>query len=478
MLSLISGQDFMKAGNATQRGPEWHGPCPVCGGRDRFHIWPEQGQGGTFWCRGCGKHGDLIEFYRWRDNLSYRDACARAGVDARTYTPQDAPASRQTQKTGAGYTPARSTPVLQLWAEHAAKMANWCHEQLFANADQLAWLEKRGVTMAMITKYGLGWNPTDAFRTREAWGLETVRKADGKPKKLWLPQGLVIPLWIGGQVARLRIRRPNVAKGELKYYVVPGSGREPLLSETGRTAYVIVESELDALVVDGAAGDLVGVVAMGNASAKPTEACHAVLSQAVHLSICLDSDAPRVNPTTGRTESAGAQGSIWWLNQYRHAERVPVIGGKDPGDAYAAGVDLRAWVLAGLPPRFHIKATAPTVKESLTVAPATADGCRVGEAPRRPPVEDLQPAQPTESTTQHRILTLQDGQEIHVVSDQSLWEQLTAEGLVVFSENELLRLQAALVGLEPDARAQAVQAAIDAKLVFPGAYVRRGEVMA
>lgn len=40
---------------------EWAGPCPWCGGRDRFHVWDN----GNYWCRPaaghCGKSGWLDE---------------------------------------------------------------------------------------------------------------------------------------------------------------------------------------------------------------------------------------------------------------------------------------------------------------------------------------------------------------------------------------------------------------------------------
>ena len=38
---------------------EWAGPCPKCGGEDRFRVWPEAGNSGTgsFWCRQCGWKG-------------------------------------------------------------------------------------------------------------------------------------------------------------------------------------------------------------------------------------------------------------------------------------------------------------------------------------------------------------------------------------------------------------------------------------
>lgn len=35
---------------------EWAGPCPVCGGRDRFMVWRERK---NYWCRQCGLKGWL-----------------------------------------------------------------------------------------------------------------------------------------------------------------------------------------------------------------------------------------------------------------------------------------------------------------------------------------------------------------------------------------------------------------------------------
>lgn len=458
MRSLLSGQAYRKVGNSPQRGPEWHGPCPVCGGRDRFHIWPEQGKGGTFWCRGCDKSGDLIEFYRWRDNLSYREACARAGVDPQQYNQQSAPppATSPRQPT---FTPAATVQANLVWSEHAAKFAEQCHLLLLRDEQQLAWLAKRGIDGGQVAKFGLGWNPKDTYRPMESWGLPVAHKADGSSRKLWLPKGLVIPQWLDGVVARLRIRRPA---GDPKYYVIPGSGREPLITNREASAYVVVESELDAVLLDGVVGNTVGVVAMGNASAKPTSDCHALLARAVHLSISLDSDAPKINPATGKTESAGAQGSLWWLTTYPHAERVPVIGGKDPSDAYQSGVDLRTWVMAGLPPRFRMQS------KSLAVTHA-------GQSQASASSNDVVTP---EASVNHRTIILTDGREIHITDSKQTWAELMAEGMIVFSDNELLRVQSACATMNDDEKAKFVGLVVDAKEIFNGAYVQRGEAVA
>lgn len=457
MHALLAG--MKKIGQSPQRGPEYHGPCPVCGGRDRFHVWPEQGQG-SFWCRSCDKGGDLVEFYRWRDGLSYRDACARAGVDARTYTPMSAPSIRRSQSTP-GFVPAVPAPPDLTWATHAAKFCEWCHVQLLGNDQQLAWLADRGIDGGMVAKYGLGWNPADAYRPRQSWGLPVLLREDGRPRKLWLPMGLVIPVYRSGQVVDLRIRQPV---GEPRYYVVPGSARPPvpLCSRPSASAYVVVESALDAILLDGLAGDLVGVVAMGNASIKPNSVTDSLLRKAIHISISLDSDEVTTNKQTGKPQAAGQQGSRWWLATYPQAERVPVIGGKDPGDAYKAGVDLRAWVLAGLPPRFHLQKTSfPDLSSRPRegICPAANDAAK------------------QETAIKHYQLTV-DGCEIHVTDNRDLWERLNDSGEIVFSEQELHRLQSALVGLDDGARAESIARVIEAKQVFPSAWICRGEVVA
>ena len=41
-----------------QSGDEWSGPCPQCGGVDRFNVWADKQ---NFWCRQCGYAGFLDE---------------------------------------------------------------------------------------------------------------------------------------------------------------------------------------------------------------------------------------------------------------------------------------------------------------------------------------------------------------------------------------------------------------------------------
>ena len=49
LLELI-GRDARLRKVASTRGGEYAGPCPFCGGRDRFRVQPRRGR---WWCRGC-----------------------------------------------------------------------------------------------------------------------------------------------------------------------------------------------------------------------------------------------------------------------------------------------------------------------------------------------------------------------------------------------------------------------------------------
>lgn len=49
------------------------GPCPMCGGEDRFVFDNKDGRGG-FFCRGCGPGNGVELVKRWK-SVSFRDAC-------------------------------------------------------------------------------------------------------------------------------------------------------------------------------------------------------------------------------------------------------------------------------------------------------------------------------------------------------------------------------------------------------------------
>lgn len=64
---------------------ELNGPCPFCGGHDRFVVWPPSSdRSGRAWCRRCQWAGDVIQLYRDLEGVSFvralEDLAGRFGV--------------------------------------------------------------------------------------------------------------------------------------------------------------------------------------------------------------------------------------------------------------------------------------------------------------------------------------------------------------------------------------------------------------
>ena len=55
-------------------GVEHVGPCPQCGGDDRFAVNPKEG---VWNCRGCGVGGDVIQLVQHLDGVGFIGACAK-----------------------------------------------------------------------------------------------------------------------------------------------------------------------------------------------------------------------------------------------------------------------------------------------------------------------------------------------------------------------------------------------------------------
>jgi len=340
-LDLATKRVQLKKVSSTHGG-EYQGPCPGCGGTDRFHVWPQQNEGkGGYWCRGCGKAGDNIQFLRDFEGLTFREACARLDISL-----PERPRSRGDRpppQTAPEFHPDRHVPPADLWQEKADKLIAWAQTNLSKNAETLAWLAGCGISTETAANFRLGWNPgedgKDLYRPRKSWGLPEVLKDDGRPKALWIPRGLVIPYIVDGIVYRIRIRRPE---GEPRYYVLPGSSMATMIIGRERRAFVIVESELDAIAVAASTPYLSGSVALGSVSAKPDANTYAVLQGALQILNALDYDA------------AGAKAIEWWDEHFDRCDRWPVPQGKDPGDAVRMGTDLEQWIKAGLPPALTI----------------------------------------------------------------------------------------------------------------------------
>jgi len=357
VLELASKRVILKK-VASTHGGEWQGPCPDCGGNDRFHVWPDQNNGkGAYWCRSCGRTGDNIQFLRDFEGMSFRNACAELNISLPSR--RDLGGAPSQPRTKPEFKPVSHACPGDLWQEKAEKFISWSQACLERNREAIAWLSGRGISQETAKDFQLGWNPgedgKDIFRARKGWGLEEATRDDGRPKALWIPRGLVIPYIIDGIIYRIRIRRPE---GEPRYYVLPGSAMPPMILGRERRAFVVVEAELDAIAIV-ACNATAGSLAMGSVSAKPDAEAFALLEGALEILNALDYDA------------AGARAMEWWSEQFERCSRWPVPQGKDPGEAYRLGIDLDKWIQAGLPPALTMSWSVPAgdaagKKESAT----------------------------------------------------------------------------------------------------------------
>ena len=311
---------------------EWAGACPFCGGNDRFIVTPEKD---LYWCRQCNKTGDAIQFLMDVKHLTFKEAALQLGreLTSRAWQPLQRKAEAKTT-----WTPRTTTAPGELWQHAAQAFLEGTQRTLWHDQGKhaRAWLHDRGLNDSTIRSAGLGWNTLDPYHDREAWGLAPEANDQGKARNVWTPAGLVIPLIEGGQVIRLRIRRPEPGNGA-RYVTVTRSAMKPMTLGIEKKNFVIVESELDGLLIHQEAGDVVGVIALGNAQARPDIEAHQALDQAEVILVSLD------------TDKAGAKEAWqWWAKQYPQARRWPCINGKDPSEAYKNGLDIRAWTLAGL----------------------------------------------------------------------------------------------------------------------------------
>ena len=327
ILDLIGADGFTLKKQASTNGGEYAGPCPWCGGEDRFRVWPKANR---YWCRGCDKTGDAIQYLRDFRGLSYQEACSLVGRES---------GPRKEQSRPAAWEPKDASTPCELWQSKAKSFLDGAIDCLWSKQGEpiRQWLhDKKGLSDATIKEACLGYSPTDLYASGAIWGLPDGISGD-ESRKVWLPSGIVIPLIVNGAVNRLRIRRDNPGNGA-RYVIVSGSSSAPMTLGHDRGAVVIVESELDGLLLSQEAGDLCAVMALGSATSKTNKESHELLRAMPVILISLD------------TDEAGAK-AAWkfWPDTYgKAARRWPCIKGKDPSEAKLNGLDLRNWIIAGL----------------------------------------------------------------------------------------------------------------------------------
>jgi len=293
---------------------EMSGPCPKCGGHDRFHC-----KAGLFFCRQCydlgnGKAHDIFGFYEWLEGWDFLTTCEALDGKALPEPKRKAQPEPSTRRW-------EGLPANRDLQAQAMQIRLDCAAALWEPIGERArvWLNERGLNDETLKAHYIGFN-------------EKSRRLHG----LYVHRGITIPHWqestntLSGIKIRLSTNKSD------KYRSIAGSRPSLYLADNlaGHDVAVICEGEFDGLLLHQEAGDLVGVCALGSAGNKRA-AIDAGLPFLLHvkrLLLATDNDA----------EGEGAAAAI--LERTRRARRLHVPEGNDITDYWKAGGDLRAWV--------------------------------------------------------------------------------------------------------------------------------------
>lgn len=314
IMSLLDviGRDTRLRRVASTHGGEYAGPCPFCGGRDRFRVWPDSDRP-RYWCRGCGRYGDVMRYLHDHDGLSFREA----RVPARG-TPTRIPDSGEEPNP--------------FWQDAARVFCMHAQRTLWSSKGMPAreYLRQRGLSAQTIHRAALGYNSRPYYDAPELWGFARSER------DVWVPAGIVIPWVVNSSIWCVRFRSFS-SDATFRYMQVRGGGNALYRASTvqANTPAVLVEGELDALTIVQEAGDLLAAVANGSTNGGRRSRWIATLANASVVLLSHDADQP------------GERAATWWLKRLDNAQRwLPLW--KDANAMLQNGADVRSWIAAGL----------------------------------------------------------------------------------------------------------------------------------
>jgi len=316
MMDLVSRDVDLKK-ISTTKGGEWAGPCPVCGGDDRFRVWPERER---FWCRKCGISGDAIQYVRETKSLGFKEAKNFLGKgDFAEGKPRVVDANDYFQKP---------TPA---WTDAAGKIMSICQRNFKhpKASGVVGYLNGRGITNELIEKYGLGYCPVSA----ESNGL-------------WIPSGILIPWIVDGNVWAIRVRLADGDESGFKYKSVCWSKSSRRAGNVqggvllafglnqldGRSLLVAVEGEFDAMVLKKYAGDLADIITLGSCSSNVKLPLMKYLMKYNRILVAYDND------------ESGQDGARKAAGMSMKMKNVKLPGKGDVTDYWRDNGNLREWV--------------------------------------------------------------------------------------------------------------------------------------
>jgi DNA primase len=240
LLGLVS-KDSSLSKAAKTGGGEYAGPCPFCGGEDRFRVQKsappgKKPQGARWLCRKCSPQwGDVIGYVQKRHNYDFQKALAFLGELAGMAKEEAFEMPKQDDFDRGEWLRMSEALIAEsaeiLWTAEGAKA--------------LAYLRKRGLADDVLRDWRIGFNPEDKHLT---------------------PRGVVIPCQDEAGLHYVKIRR---SAGTPKYKIVKGGEMWPFGLPTFRRSTFgnirigfLFEAELDALLAIQTGLDGIGYAAL------------------------------------------------------------------------------------------------------------------------------------------------------------------------------------------------------------------------
>lgn len=354
----LAGRGTVLRRVASSGGGEWAGPCPFCGGRDRFHVQPYHPGGGRWLCRGCtqGAWRDAIDYgRRLYPGLSFGEVCRvlAGGVEINAHS-LSASHSHYTLHNQHAPQSQLYLPPKKAWQSAARRGIEMCEDLLWGREGQAAldYLRRRGLRDDVIRYWRLGFSPGLSL----SLSPEGEKGQGGEAESIYLPRGVLIPCLALGEVWYLKIsllpgervkchgcrqpvpaRQPCPKCGTVnKYRGVKGNRTNAIFGADelrGADLALFVEGEFDAMIAYQELNDVVAVCTLGSAGNRPDFAIWgACLLPLENILMLYDAD---------RAGQAGLQ-ALQELSERVQPVHLPP-GVKDINDYLLQGGDLWQW---------------------------------------------------------------------------------------------------------------------------------------
>ncbi|MFM2478730.1 DUF2169 domain-containing protein [Celerinatantimonas sp. MCCC 1A17872] len=237
-----------------------------------------------------------------------------------------------------------SEPSKGPWHDRGFPLVVQWRKNLETNPNMLDSLKKLGLSTSTIKNYWLGCNCDDLVDSQELWGLD-------KAEQFTLPAGLIVPYFIGDQLARIRcVYKDSKWDQEM---LVPGSDPISLFLPSATTVnlpgycsalwapILCVDNELTGILMEQLVGDCISILVL----VSPEQPLSKEAKQAIEKS-----DVFLVVRPNGAAENSSLD-MVWskWVATFKKAQSIELPVGKSIFDAQAAGQDLRQWVMEALP---------------------------------------------------------------------------------------------------------------------------------